>query len=304
MSSDRRTVSIGMLVPFVRDAVTSRSFLRDFAGLLESNGVESVWAVEHVVVAAHYEPNYPYAGDGRMPGAPGTIPIPDPLEVLTYLAAVSERLLLGTSVVVAPLHSAAVLAKRAATLDLLSEGRLRLGLGIGWQQEEYAAVGAPFDHRGRRLEECVQAMRALWADDPATFEGRHVSFRDVHLTIRPTAGRVPIVLGGNSDAAIRRAGRIADGWFPYTVGPDELAAGATLLRETATAAGRRAEDVEITVWPGSFDPARELDATWMRRYLDAGATRLVVRPHVTRPDDLPRLAEQIERFRAVVAEAS
>jgi probable F420-dependent oxidoreductase len=300
---DGHALKLGMLLPFGSGLVSS-PLLRAFADVLESEGVESVWAVEHVVVAASYEPNYPYSADGRMPSAPGAVPMPDPLEVLAHLAATTERLMLGTCVVVAPLHSPAVLAKRAATLDLLSEGRFLLGLGIGWQREEYAAVGVPFERRGERLEECVGAMRALWTDDPATYEGRTVSFRDVHLTLRPRAGRVPIILGGNSEPAIRRAGRLADGWFPYTIGPDELARGADVLRESAEAAGRSAGDVEITVWPGSADPRRELDATWMRRYLEAGATRIITRPQVTKPADLQRLSEQIRRFRSVLSEAS
>jgi probable F420-dependent oxidoreductase len=291
-----------MLLPF-GPGLVSGPFLRDFAAILESEGVDSVWAVEHVVVAAQYEPNYPYSADGRMPSAAGVVPMPDPLEVLSHLAATTERLLLGTCVIVAPLHSPAVLAKRAATLDLLSGGRLRLGLGIGWQREEYAAVGAPFERRGERLEECVGAMRALWTDDPATYEGRTVSFRDVHLTLSPTTGRVPIVLGGNSEPAIRRAGRIADGWYPYTIGPEDFARGADLLRESAQKAGRSADDIEITVWPGSSDPTRELDPDWVRGYVDAGARRLILRPKVMQPSDLERLPQQIEQYRSTVLAA-
>ena len=300
---DGLSPKLGMLLPFGPGLVSS-PLLRAFAGILESEGVESVWAVEHVVVAASYEPNYPYSADGRMPSAPGAIPMPDPLEVLAHLAATTERLLLGTCVVVAPLHSPAVLAKRAATLDLLSAGRFLLGLGIGWQPEEYAAVGVPFERRGERLEECVGAMRALWTNHPATYEGQTVSFKDVHLTLSPTAGQVPITLGGNSAPAIRRAGRIADGWFPYTIGPDELARGADLLRQSAEAAGRSPDDVEISVWPGSADPKRELDPAWIRGYLEAGATRLITRPRVTKPADLEQLPEQIQRFRSVVREAA
>jgi probable F420-dependent oxidoreductase len=294
---------LGMLLPFGPGLVSS-PLLREYASILEGEGVESVWAVEHVVVADSYEPNYPYSADGRMPSSPGVVPMPDPLEVLAHLAATTEHLRLGTCVVVAPLHSPAILAKRTATLDLLSGGRLLLGLGIGWQREEYAAVGVPFERRGERLEECVGAMRALWADHPATYEGNSVSFSGVHLTLSPTHGRVPIILGGNSEPAVRRAGRIADGWFPYVISPEDLARGAQALRQSAQAAGRGGDDIEITVWPGSFDPKRELEAAWMRSYLDAGASRIITRPQVTKPEDLQRLPEQIARFRSVVMEAS
>ena len=127
--------------------------------------------------------------------------------------------MLGTCVVVAPLHSPAVLAKRAATLDLLSGGRFMLGLGIGWQREEYAAVGVPFEGRGERLEECIGAMRALWTDDPATYQGRTVSFRDVHLTLRPTAGRGADHPGWQFRARDSPGRPARRWWFPYTIGP-------------------------------------------------------------------------------------
>ncbi|MCU1485774.1 MAG: class F420-dependent oxidoreductase [Actinomycetia bacterium] len=289
-------VSLGMLLPFVDGLITSGPFVRDFATTIEAAGVDSVWAVEHVVVAEDYEPGYPYSADGRMPSAAGSVPMPDPLEVLSFIAGATDHLLLGTAVVVAPLHSPVVLAKRAATLDTLSGGRLLLGLGIGWQREEYAAVGAPFDRRGLRLEEGIGAMRALWRDRPASYAGETVSFGRLHSLPQPAAGRVPIVLGGNSDAAVDRAGRLADGWFPYTIGPDDLAVQAARLAAAATAAGRRPGDVPITVWPGSNDPARELDVDWVRRFVDAGATRLVVRPRVTTAD-LAAVPTFVERYR-------
>jgi probable F420-dependent oxidoreductase len=290
-------VSLGMLLPFVDGLVTSGPFVRDFAATIEAAGVDSVWAVEHVVVAEDYQPGYPYSADGRMPSAAGSVPMPDPLEVLSFIAGATERLLLGTAVVVAPLHSPVVLAKRAATLDTLSGGRLLLGLGIGWQREEYAAVGAAFDRRGLRLEEGIGAMRALWRDRPASYAGETVSFERLHSLPQPVAGRVPIVLGGNSDAAVDRAGRLADGWFPYTIGPDDLAVQAERLAAAATAAGRQPEDVPITVWPGSNDPTRELEVDWVRRFVDAGATRLVVRPRVTTAADLAAVPSFVARYR-------
>ena len=153
-----------------------------------------------------YESRYPYSASGRMAGQPGSVPMPDPLELLAFLACASSTLRLGTAIVVAPLHSPAVLAKRVATVDRLSGGRVELGLGIGWQREEYAAVGAAFDHRGSRLEECIEAMRALWADHPASYEGQYVSFSRVFSEPPPEKGRVPILLGGHSDAGRRTGG--------------------------------------------------------------------------------------------------
>ena len=118
-------------------------------------------------------------------------------------------------------------------MALLTDGRLRLGLGIGWQREEYAAVGVPYADRGRRLEECIDAMRALWAGPSASYEGKYWSFSNVSCNPRPREGTVPIVLGGNTDPAVRRAGRVADGWFPYTISPDDFATQTERLRTAA-----------------------------------------------------------------------
>jgi probable F420-dependent oxidoreductase len=298
----RRIPKLGVLLPYADGLITSGRFVRDFVEVVEHAGVESVWSFEHVVFGDDYQPNYPYSADGRVPADPASHVAPDPLELLAFVAACSERLLLGTGVVIAPLHSPAVLAKRVATIDVLSAGRMRLGLGIGWQKEEYDAVGVPFSDRGRRLEECVEAMRVLWAGGPSSYEGRHVSFQRVHSNPSPARNAVPILLGGNSSAAIRRAGRLADGWFPYTVSPADFAEGVELLRSSATQAGRPADSIEITVWPGSADPAREFDPEFVREYVNAGASRVIMWPQLTRPDQLGDLADQLDRYREEVLE--
>ena len=304
MTGGRPAPHLGVMLPLAPGQVTSGDFLREWVAVVEECGAESVWGVEHVVVADDYEPRYPYSTTGRMPSgsgaAAGAVPMPDPLDTLAFVAAASRRLRLGTAVVVAPLHSPAVLAKRAATVDNLSGGRLVLGLGIGWQREEYAAVGVPFGRRGARLEECIGAMRALWTQAPATFVGEHVAFRRVYSTPQPARGTVPIVLGGNSAAAVERAGRIGDGWFPFTIGPDELATSARRLRAVASGAGRDPEAVEITAWPGSHDPAAEDDVDAVRRYVAAGARRIVIRRPVTPEGGLPALREALLRFRGSV----
>lgn len=145
-----------------------------------------MWAIEHVVMAADYQPRYTYSLAGRVLEGAEMSPMADPLEILSFIAAVADRLLLGTGVVIAPLHSPVVLAKRAATVHQLSGGRVLLGVGIGWQREEFEAVGASFTDRGRRLEESIPAMHALWSDSPATFAGQSVSFDRVYMLPQPT----------------------------------------------------------------------------------------------------------------------
>ncbi|MFE3190447.1 LLM class F420-dependent oxidoreductase [Nocardia sp. NPDC059240] len=291
---------IGMLMPYLDGLVTDGGFLREFAAAAEECGLDSIWTVEHVVVAENYEPLYPYSPDGKMPGGDLGVPMTDPLETLAFLAAASSTLKLGTAMVVAPLHSPVVLAKRAATLDRLSGGRVLLGLGIGWQKEEYAAIGVPFEERGARLDDCIGAMRALWTQAPASFSGKHVSFERQNCLPQPERS-IPIVLGGNSAPAVRRAAKVGDGWFPYTISSEDFARGADKIREIGAAAGRSEDAVEMTIWPGSFDFTREFDIDYVRPYVAAGASRLVLAPPMFGPESLlngvENLAVYVDRYR-------
>jgi probable F420-dependent oxidoreductase len=260
----------------VKPFITSAEWVSGLAQLLEQCGCESVWAVEHVVVAEDYEPLYPYAPDGRMPTGPETA-MPDPLEWLSFVAAFSSELRLGTSVVIAAQHSAAILAKRAATLDALSGGRLILGVGLGWQKEEYHAIGVPYRDRGRRLDENIEAMRALWGPNAATYRGKYVDFERVHCDTKPVQpGGVPILIGGSTDFAARRAGRLGNGFFPYVISPEDLAERLKTLRHAAEASGRNPDAIELTVWPGSWDFGRTFDLDLVKQYAELGVSRLVI----------------------------
>jgi probable F420-dependent oxidoreductase len=293
-------VKLGVPAPLLPGLADSGPFMREYTALLEDCGVESVWGVEHVVIAEEHEPRYPYSESGEMGAGFRQLTLPDALEFLSFVAGCSTQLNLGTAVMLAPLHSPAVLAKRVATLDALSGGRVLLGLGIGWQKEEYAAVGAPFRARGARLEECMLAMRALWADSPATFCGEHWQFDRVYSNPKPTRGSVPILLGGNSEPVLDRVGRLGDGWLPFTIGPDEVATSAQRIREVAVASKRDPDAIEITAWPATHDQLSEWDVDYVRRFVAAGATRVLFWPNMTRPEDLPRAREQLERYQADV----
>jgi probable F420-dependent oxidoreductase len=269
-------MKLGVLPRFTRDSIVDPEWVVGFGAVCEEMGVESVWGVEHVLVAQEYEPRYPYSSSGRMPGNPETV-MPDPLEWLAFLAASTETVRLGTSVLVLTLHSPVVVAKRVATLDALSRGRALLGVGIGWQVEEYAAVGVPYSGRGARLDEYVDALRALWGEEYASFGGRFVAFDRVSSLPKPAQpGGVPIVVGGSSEAAARRAGTRGDGFFPYVISPEDFAARVADVRAAALDAGRDPEAVELTVWPTSWQPGSALDPDLARRYADVGAQRLVV----------------------------
>jgi probable F420-dependent oxidoreductase len=293
-------VKLGVMPPLVPELVTSREFMGEWVAMVEDCGVESVWAVEHALAVEGHAPNYPYNADGRMGDAFYHLPILDPLELLSFVAARSETLKLSTCVMIAPLHSAAILAKRIASVDILSSGRMQIGLSIGWQREEYAAVGASFSARGERLEEMIGAMRALWSQSPATFHGNHINFDRVYCNPRPAARKIPVLLGGNSDPVLDRVGRIGDGWLPFTIGPDEVKTSVDRIRDVATATGRDPSAIEITAWPGSFDPGAERDVDFVRSYVAAGASRVLLWPQVSTARDMPLLRQQIESYQEQV----
>lgn len=219
----------------------------------EAAGFESLWTVEHVLVPEGYQSEYPYNASGRMPG--GDIDIPDPLIWMAYVAAVTSTINVATGILIVPQRNPAVLAKEVATLDVLSGGRVLLGVGVGWLEEEFDALGIPFEDRGRRLDSHVATMRALWSQDQASVDDEFTSFSNCVSLPKPTSRRVPIVVGGHSEAAARRAGRLGDGFFPGKGSPDELAHLFDVMRRAAEDAGRDPEAVEITAsGSGLFGP--------------------------------------------------
>lgn len=212
----------------------------------EAAGFDSLWTVEHVVIPAGYESAYPYSQTGRMAGSEDS-PVPDPLIWLAYVAARTSRLLLCTGVLILPQRSPLITAKEVATLDQLSGGRVRLGVGIGWLREEFEAIGAPFEQRAARAEEAIAAMRTLWSQKAPTFAGRFYRFQDARMWPKPVRGTVPIVIGGHSEAAARRAGRLGDGYFPASADPASIPGLIEVMREAAAGAGRDPAALEVTV---------------------------------------------------------
>ena len=245
----------------------------EFAQGAEAAGFDSIWTVEHVVYPDAYASVYPYDPTGRMPMTPDT-PLPDPLIWLTWVAAATSTLRLGTGILILPQRNPVVLAKSLGTLDSLSGGRVSLGVGVGWLKEEFNALGIPWEGRGRRTDDYIGAMRALWDGDSASYTSEHASFSGVSLNPKPVNGRVPIVIGGHSLAAARRAGRLGDGFWP---GPREGVSIADLIdvmRQEAAAADRDPESIEITV--GLPNTPMDDPAGLVQEVADLGAHRLIV----------------------------
>lgn len=270
--------------------------VRALGAAAEAGGFDSLWTVEHVVVPKGYESQYPYDPSGKMPG-PEDSPIPDPLIWLTYLAAATTTVKLATGILILPQRNPLVLAKQCSTLDQLSGGRLVLGVGAGWLEEEFDALGVPFDDRGRRLDEYVGALRAAWGEQPASFSGDLVSFGELYSQPQPVDGTVPIVIGGHSDVAARRAGRIGDGFFPGRGSDEELAGLIATMRAAAEKAGRDPGAVEVTASGAALFGPDPLEA--VARYEEMGVSRLVIPPLSYNPtkigDVLGEFADRVIR---------
>ena len=231
----------------------------------EGAGFDTLWAGEHVVLP-----------DPRVPPSPmePDEPILDPLVALAFLAAHTTALRLGTGIVILPQRNPLVLAKQVASLDALSEGRLILGVGVGYLEPELSAIGVPMRERGRRTDEFLAAMRELWYAERPAYAGRHVRFSGVAAHPRPAA-RVPIVVGGRTPAAHRRAVEQGDGWYGFGL---DLAATATQLEGLREAASRHERPPELGPLEISVTPRETPDRDTAARFAALGVHRLILRP--------------------------
>lgn len=232
----------------------------------EQRGVNRIWVGEHVVLFDDYASDYPYSADGRLP-AGGEMGLLDPLVTLSYLAASTSTVRLGTAMCLLPQRNPLYTAKEVATLDWLSGGRVDLGVGVGWLREEFEALGVPWGRRGQRADEYIGVLRSLWEEDPSTYHGELVSLPSCRQHPKPLQRPLPIHIGGESDAALRRVARMANGWMPFNCRPDELAHLVAKLDARLAGEGRRRSEVEITVCP-YFNATTPED---LSGYAEAGA---------------------------------
>jgi probable F420-dependent oxidoreductase len=264
------------------------------AAQAEALGYESVFVPDHVVLPVHFSSTYPGTEDGAFP-YPERTPLYDPFLVLANVAAATRTIRLGTAVYLLALRHPIATARNLVTLEHLAGGRVILGVGVGWLTEEFEALGIDPRSRFSRTEEAMVALRRLLTEEQPSFEGRHFSFRPVHLQPRPVSQpSPPLLYGGDSDAALRRALRFADGWMSGGVTGDVEQIAAALDRIAVLRATLADED-------STLDPARPFDLTVLfpsptptdlARLAELGATRVVVMPW-ERNKDAPGV---IERF--------
>jgi probable F420-dependent oxidoreductase len=249
----------------------------------EATGFESLWTVQHVVMPVSHASSYPYSSSGTVPGG-AAVAIPDPLVWLGWVGARTSTIRLATGVLILPQQHPLVIAKQAATLDRLTGGRVLLGVGAGWLEEEYAALDSDFAARGPRMDEAIEVLRRAWSSGEAEFKGQHLAFSPVHVEPKPKS-RIPIVVGGHSAAAARRAGRIGDGFFPLSCQGDRLRELVSIVRESAREAERDPREIEIT----AEAPRTRADAETQS---ELGIARIVVNtPHV----ETARIAEAVAK---------
>jgi probable F420-dependent oxidoreductase len=241
----------------------------------EEAGFNSIWTVEHVVIPHGYQSTYPYDDTGKMP-APEQMDLPDPLIWLTWMAACTQRIRLATGILILPQRNPIVTAKEVATLDRMSGGRVDLGVGVGWLEEEFDILGVPFEGRGRRLDDYIAAMRALWTEDLPTHHGEFTSFEGAVCRPQPAQGTVPIHIGGHTKIAARRAGRIGDGFFPGRSSHEELALLLDEMRAAAKDAGRDPDAIEVSAGGAGVLGAGALDE--VTALADLGVHQVLIPP--------------------------
>ncbi len=231
----------------IADGVPGRGleFVQETAVALEELGFDSYWAPDHVVFFDEFTSKYPHSDDGTF-GFKKDQGLLEPIMVLQAAAAVTNRIRVGTSVEIITERHPVERSKHITTIDHFSGGRFDYGIGLGWLREEYEALGVPWERRGVRADEYIQAMKALWTQDRSSFDGEFVSFSDVVAFPKPLQDpHPPVLVGGITRAALKRSAVHGDGWYGWKLSVDELAAALVTLDEELTSAGRTRDGFRI-----------------------------------------------------------
>jgi probable F420-dependent oxidoreductase len=210
-------VKFGYILPNFGDKISAQELV-EISRICEEEGFESVWATDHVVMPTELREPY-----GQ---------VLEPLTTLTYIAARTERLKVGTSCIVLPQRNPVLFAKQAATLDVFSKGRVILGFGAGWAEKEFGFLNADFARRGKVMDESIRLMKSLWKDDVINFEGEFFHIKDALFLPKPQGRDIPVWIGGNGPISLRRAIRLGDGWHPVGLELEEFRKGVQNVRES------------------------------------------------------------------------
>lgn len=238
-------MDIGVHLPQLGRGAT-RSALKEFCAEAERLGVHSGWVSDHIAWPTDISSKYPYTDDGSFP-APNTMAWLEPIGTLLFVAAITEKMKLGQTVLIMGYRPPVQTAKLIATLDVLSEGRAILGAGIGWMREEFEVLGMPFDNRGKRADEQLEIFEALFTEDTPSYDGEFYSFPNIKFEPKPVQGRVPVWIGGASEPAYRRTARFGDCFHAAFEPVEKVAHEWQRVCELTTEAGRNVEDMQLSV---------------------------------------------------------
>ena len=250
---------------------TSPEYIAAAAAMVEKLGYDSFWVPEHVLFFPEYESKYPYSEDGRIQGDPRSLL--DPLTALTYVAANTSKIRLGTGICLVPQRNPVYTAKQVADLDYLSGGRVDFGIGIGWLKEEFNALGVPWTDRAGRTEECIGVMKTLWCDELSSYQGKYFSFEAAYQNPKPVQRpHPPLIFGGESRAALKRVATLGQGWFTFNVTPESLAQGIDILQPLLEEQGRTISDISISVTPDR----KHINQESLKRFEELGAEQIIL----------------------------
>ncbi|MEX2246995.1 MAG: LLM class F420-dependent oxidoreductase [Dehalococcoidia bacterium] len=253
-------MEIGLHVPQVGPFAKPEA-IASFATAADAAGFDGLWVFDHVVLQKEQQSKYPYSPDGSL-GFPPTLDFLEPLTLLTYLAGVTSRVRLGTSVLVLPMRQPVLHAKIMATIDALSGGRFVLGAGVGWWKQEFEVLSVPFERRGKRMDECLQLLRALWTEDFVRFKGEFYECVDWTCNPKPARpGGIPVWLGGESRGQLQRIGKYADGWLATARSLPRLKDDLDVAKQAASAAGRDPAALVVAIEGGGALAPDNLEKT-------------------------------------------
>jgi probable F420-dependent oxidoreductase len=287
--------------------VATRDVVLTFARRMEALGYDSLWASDHIALPYRVESRYPYSETGQFPLPPNANFL-EPLTTLALVAGVTERVKLGTTILVLPHRHPVLAAKCLSTLDHLSGGRVILGAGVGWMREEIELLGAPFDRRGAWSDEAIRVMRACWREERSRHHGTFFSFDEIGMFPKPTRGDIPIWIGGHTARALERVVALADGWHAAFASFDALERGIAVLRSQCDRLGRRFEELAITVRAGlairssplgperkALQGAPEQIAEDLARYKALGVSTVLLEARQRNLDDMLGIYETFAR---------
>jgi probable F420-dependent oxidoreductase len=282
-------MQLGIFLP-TASPFADPDWLREVATQVESRGVDALWIPEHVVQFEEYESRYPYSPDGKIPTAP-TSGMLEPLTTLAFLAATTRTVRLGTAILLLAQRNPVYAAKEISNVDWLSGGRVDLGVGVGWLREEYAAVGTPWERRGKRTEDCVAVLKTLWCDHVSAFSGETFTLPECSMYPKPVQEpHPPIHFGGESDIAINRAARLGQGWHTFGRLPEDVPDALARLERELDETGRARADFQVTVCPYMNPITPEM----VDRYAETGIDQLSVMLLAFSPSDVAPQLDQLE----------